>query len=122
MKCQHYQNALKTQKIVAVYFKDVKTEETFSSQGQKLVDTTKCDNFIETKTLQHKFASAMTTALLEWNKWIKKWAHQNDKISQTLIKNGKTCNEKNRITDRHIKDMIPQKKNWNQKLSTPRYH
>ena len=71
MKCQHYQNALTTQKTIAVYFKDVKTEETFSSQGQKLVDTTKCDNFIETKTLQHKFASAMTTAPLELNKWIK---------------------------------------------------
>ena len=25
---------------VAVYFKDVKTEETFSSQGQKLTETT----------------------------------------------------------------------------------
>ena len=26
--------------MVAVYFKDVKTEETFSSQDQKLVETT----------------------------------------------------------------------------------
>ena len=37
---QHTHNALTTQKIVAVYFKDVKTEETFSSQHQKLVETT----------------------------------------------------------------------------------
>ena len=37
---QHTHNALTTQKIVAVYFKDVKTEETFSSQYQKLVETT----------------------------------------------------------------------------------
>ena len=40
MNLQHTHNALKTQKSVAVYFKDVKTEETFSSQDQKLVETT----------------------------------------------------------------------------------
>ena len=40
MDHQHTQNALTTQKIVDVYFKDVKTEETFSSQDQKLVETT----------------------------------------------------------------------------------
>ena len=40
MKFQHTHNALTTQKSVAVYFKDVKTEETFSSQDQKLVETT----------------------------------------------------------------------------------
>ena len=40
MILQHTQNALITQKSVAVYFKDVKTEETFSSQDQKLVKTT----------------------------------------------------------------------------------
>ena len=32
--------ALTTQKIVAVYFNDVKTEETFSSRYQQLVQTT----------------------------------------------------------------------------------
>ena len=40
MNCQHTQNAIKTQKSVAVFFKDVKTEEKFSSQNQKLVETT----------------------------------------------------------------------------------
>ena len=40
MNCQQIHNALRTQKIVAVYFKDVKTEVTFSSQDQKLVETT----------------------------------------------------------------------------------
>ena len=40
MNLQHYHNALTNQKIVAVYFNDVKTEETFSSQDQKLVKTT----------------------------------------------------------------------------------
>ena len=41
MNCQQIHSALTTQKTVAVYFKDVKTEETFSSQDQKLVETTK---------------------------------------------------------------------------------
>ena len=40
MNFQHNNNALTTQKSVAVYFKDVKTEETFSNQDQKLVVTT----------------------------------------------------------------------------------
>ena len=40
MNSQHTHNALITQKIVAVCFRDVKTEETFSSQDQKLVETT----------------------------------------------------------------------------------
>ena len=40
MNCQHTHNAITTQKIVAVYFKDAKTEETFSTQYQKLVKTT----------------------------------------------------------------------------------
>ena len=40
MNCQKTHNALKTQNNVAVYFKDVKTDETFSSQDQKLVETT----------------------------------------------------------------------------------
>ena len=41
MNCQQTHNALTPQKKnVAVYFKDVKTEETFSSQDQKLVETT----------------------------------------------------------------------------------
>ena len=40
MNLQYYHNALTNQKNVAVYFKDVKTEETFSSQDQKLVETT----------------------------------------------------------------------------------
>ena len=40
INCQQTHNALTTQKNVAVYFKDVKSEETISSQDQKLVETT----------------------------------------------------------------------------------
>ena len=40
MNRQHTHKALTTQKIVDVYFKNVKIEETFSSQDQKLLETT----------------------------------------------------------------------------------
>ena len=40
MNCRQSHNALTTQKNVAVCFKDAKTEETFSSQERKLVETT----------------------------------------------------------------------------------
>ena len=62
-----------------------------------------CDNFIEKKTLQREFASATIATLVELNKRTK--MSTSKKLCQpvTVIKNGKTCNEKNRITDRHIK-------------------
>ena len=41
MNIQHTHNALTNQKSSAAYFKDVKIGETFSSQDQKLVETTK---------------------------------------------------------------------------------
>ena len=40
MNCHQTHNALTTQKTVDVFFKVVKTEETFSSRDQKLVETT----------------------------------------------------------------------------------
>ena len=40
MSRQHTHNALNTQKTFDVYLEDVKTEETFSSQDQNLVETT----------------------------------------------------------------------------------
>ena len=40
MNCQHTHIALTNQKSSTVYFKYVKIEETFSSQDQKLVETT----------------------------------------------------------------------------------
>ena len=55
MNCQQTHNALTTQKNVAVYFKDVKTEETFSSQDQKLVETT---NFVTTTFFGQKITTA----------------------------------------------------------------
>ena len=40
MNSQHTHNALTNQKSRSACFKDVKTEETFNSQDQKLVETT----------------------------------------------------------------------------------
>ena len=60
MKRQNTHNALKTQKIVAAYFKDVKSEETFSSQDQKLVETTNLRRqlFSDKKSPQRKSTPA----------------------------------------------------------------
>ena len=60
MNSQHTHNSLKTQKSVAVYFKDVKTEETFNSQDQKLVVTTNLwwQLSSDKKSPQRKSASA----------------------------------------------------------------
>ena len=62
-----------------------------------------CDNFIETKSLQREIASAAIATLVELNKRTKKSTSKKLCQPVTVIKNGKTCNEKNRITDRHIK-------------------
>ena len=111
---QHVHNALTPRKSVPGYFKDVKTEETFSSQDQKLVETTICDNFIGIKTLQREFANARIATLVELNKWLKFSTSKQLYQPATVIKNGKTCNEKNRITDRHIKRNDSRKKKLNQ--------
>ena len=67
MNCQQTHNALKTQKNVAVYFKNVKTEETFSSQDQKLVETTKLWRQLSSdkKSPQRKSATATIANLVE---------------------------------------------------------
>ena len=59
MNCQQTHNAITTQKTVAVYFNDIKTEETFSSQDQKLVETTNLWQLSsDKKSPQRKSASA----------------------------------------------------------------
>ena len=49
MNCQQTHNVLTDQKSSAVSFEDVKTEETFSSQDQKLVETTNLWRQLRTK-------------------------------------------------------------------------
>ena len=67
MTCQQTHNAITNQKSSAVYFKDVKTEETFSSQDQKLVETTNLwrQLFSDKESPQRKSASATIANLLE---------------------------------------------------------
>ena len=67
MNCQQTHNALKTQKRVAVYFKNVKTEKKFSSQDQKLVETTNLWRQLSSgkKSPQRKSASATIANLVE---------------------------------------------------------
>ena len=67
LNSQHTHNALTTQKIVAVYFKDVKTEETFSSQDQKLVETTNLWQLFSEKN--HYNANPLRQrSLTQWNR------------------------------------------------------
>ena len=60
-----------TPKNVAVYFKDVNTEETLSSQDQKLVELPICDdNFFQTKitTAQIRFCNDRQISRIDdWN-------------------------------------------------------
>ena len=67
MNLQHYHNAYTTKKNVAVCFKDDKTEETFSSQDQKLGETTNLwrQLFSDKKKPQSKSASATIANLVE---------------------------------------------------------
>ena len=71
MNFQHYHNALKTRKTVAVFFKDVENEETISSQGQKLVETTNLWQLFWDKNSPAQIRGAMITATIELNKWSK---------------------------------------------------
>ena len=63
----HTHNALTTQNIVAGYLKDVKTEETFSSQDQKPRETTNLwrQLFSDKKSPQRKSASATIAKSVE---------------------------------------------------------
>ena len=67
MNCQQTHNALTSRKNVAEYFKDVKTEETFSSQDQKLEETTNLwrQLYSHKKSPQRKSASATIAYLVE---------------------------------------------------------
>ena len=60
MNIQHTQSALTSQKISAAHFKDVKTEEAFINQDQKVVETTNLwrQFFSDKKIPQSKSASA----------------------------------------------------------------
>ena len=80
MNCQQTHSALTTQKIVAVYFIDVKTDEKFSSQDQKLVETTNLWHlFADKKLPQSKSASAtianpvelMNGTKMNTSRWLK---------------------------------------------------
>ena len=60
MNSQHTHNALTNQKSSVAYFKDVKTEEAFSNQDRKLMETTNLwrELFSDKKSPQRKSASA----------------------------------------------------------------
>ena len=80
MNFQQTHNALTNQKSSAVYFKDVKTEETISSQDQKLVETTNLwrQLFSDKKSPQRKSSAAtianpvkiMNGTIMNTSRWL----------------------------------------------------
>ena len=112
MISQHTQNALTTQKIVAVYFKDVKIEETFSSQDQKLVETTNLWRQLSSdkKTPQRKSASATIAYPVELMIGTTMNSSRLLNYPHTVLEIEKICTTKNRIKDEHKKRHISETK------------
>ena len=83
--CQQTHNVLTTKKTVAVYFKDVKTERTFSSQDQKLVETTNLWRQLSWDKNRHSTNPLLQRSLTQWNWWLEQqWTHQDFLTSHTL--------------------------------------
>ena len=82
---QHTQKALTSQKRSAAHFKDVKTEETFSSQDQKLVETTNLWQQLSSDKNHHSTNPLLQRSLTQWNWWLEQHRpHQNFLTSYTL--------------------------------------
>ena len=85
MNCQQIHDVLSTKKTVAVYFKDVKTEGTFSSQDQKLVETTNLWRQLSWDKNRHSTNPLLQRSLTQWNWWLEQqWTHQDFLTSHTL--------------------------------------
>ena len=121
MNCQQMHDVLKTTKTVAVYFKDAKTEETFSSQDQKLVETTNLWRHLSWDKNRHSTNPLLQRSLTQWNWWLEQqWTHQDFLTSHTLswkMKNFVPQKIASRTNTK--KDIFQKHKDQNQKLSTP---
>ena len=122
MNLQRYHNSLTTQKSVAVCFKDVKTEEKFSSQDQTLVKLAICNNLFWTKN--HNSANSLPQRSLTHSIWWmdQQWTHQEHQ--DDLTSHTQSWKMK-KIVPQEIASRLNTKKNIfrkhevkNQKLST----
>ena len=104
-----------TPKNVAVYFKDVNTEETLSSQDQKLVETTNLWRQILSDKDHHSKNPLPQQSLNQQNRWLEQqWTHQDFLTSHTVsCKMKKNCTTRDRIKDKH-------KKSHNSKIWRPK--
>ena len=121
MNIQHTQSALTTQKSSAAHFKDVKTEETFSNQDQKLVETTNLWRQLFSDKNHHSTNPLLQRSLTQWNWWLEQqWTHQDFLTSHTLSwKMKKFVPQKIASRTNTKKDIFQKHKDQNQKLSTP---
>ena len=120
--CQQTHNVLTTKKTVAVYFKDVKTEGTFSSQDQKLVETTNLWRQLSWDKNRHSTNPLLQRSLTQWNWWLEQqWTHQDFLTSHTLSwKMKKFVPQKIASRTNTKKDIFQKQKDQNQRLSTPK--
>ena len=85
MNSQHTQSALTSQQISAAHFKDVKTEEAFINQDQKVVETTNLWRQLSSDKNHHSTNPLMQRSQTQWNWWLEQqWTHQDFLTSQTL--------------------------------------
>ena len=121
MNFQQTHNVLSTKKTVAVYFKDVKTEGTFSSQDQKLVETTNLWRQLSWDKNRHSTNPLLQRSLTQWNWWLEQqWTHQDFLTSHTLTwKMKKFVPQKIASRTNAKKDIFQKYRDQNQKLSFP---
>ena len=120
MNSQHTQSALTSQKISAAHFKDVKTEEAFINQDQKVVETTNLWRQLSSDKNHHSTNPLLQRSLTQWNWWLEQQGtHQDFLTSHTLSwKMKKTVPQK--IASRtNTEDIFQEHKDQNRKLSTP---
>ena len=85
MNSRHTQSALTSQKSSAAHFNDVKTEETFNNQDQKLVETTNLWRQLFSDKNHHSTNPLLRRSLTQWNWWLEQqWTHQDFLTSHTL--------------------------------------
>ena len=120
MNSQHTQSALTSQQISAAHFKDVKTEEAFINQDQKVVETTNLWRQLSSDKNHHSTNPLLQRSRTQWNWWLEQqWTHQDFLTSHTLSwKMKKFVPQKIASRTNTKKEIFQKHKDQNQRLST----
>ena len=120
MNNQHAHNALTNQKSSAAYFKDVKTEEVFSNQDQKVVETNNLWRQLSSDKIHYSANPLLQRLLTQKNWWLEQQkTHQDFLISHTLSWKIKKKIVPQKIASRtNTKNIVQKHKDQNRKLIT----